>query len=103
RRLRRRLRVGEGRDEARCRGDRGAGLAFEEGVEGGLHLRAVPSEDRGERFPVGEIHRLGDERAVLVGAWERLRLLVVVVLEAMLEAAEGRGRLAARRNDRRVT
>jgi hypothetical protein len=39
-------------------------------------------------LPVAAVHRLGDQRAVLGRSRQRLGLLVVVVLQAMLEAAK---------------
>ena len=49
----------------------------------------------------GAVHRLGDDRAVRLIAGQRLRLLVVVVLEAVLEAAKEFVGIAQRRRARR--
>ncbi len=64
------------------------GRRLEERVERFRHRRAMRLERTRERVVIGEIHRLGDGSLVLRGARQGLRLLVVVVLQAMLEAAQ---------------
>ncbi len=81
-----RLRIVEPRGEARRA--RMLGRRLEERVERFLHRRAVVGELRGERVPVRAVHGLGDDRALLGRARQRLRLLVVVVLQPVLEAAQ---------------
>ena len=77
-----------------------AGLRLEERVERFLHRGAMPVDVAFERVPRSRVvHRLGDQRLVLGRARQGLRLLVVVVLQAMLEAAQeivGRGERRAR-------
>ena len=63
-------------------------LRFEERVERVLHAGAMRVERAGERRVVGIAHRLGDRGAMLGRARQRLRLLVVVVLQPVLEAAQ---------------
>ena len=94
------LRVGEPRGDAR-RG-RVRGLRFEERVERLLHGGAMRRERAIERVPVRKVHRLGDRRPMLGRARQGLRLLVVVVLQPMLEAAQERVRLREHFGTRRI-
>ena len=70
------------------------GRGLEERVEGFLHRGAVTVDIARERGPVFAAHGFGDERPVGRLARERLGLLVVEVLQAVLEAAQEVVRLA---------
>jgi hypothetical protein len=50
--------------------------------------RPMPFENGQKRAPVGKSHRCGDLLAFLVSTWQAVRLGVVHVLQAVLEAAQ---------------
>jgi len=78
------------------------GLHLEERAEGFLHVGTVRIDLRGELFPAGAVHGIGDDRAMGLVARQRLRLLVVVVLQPMLQAAKEVVGLAQRLRARRL-
>ena len=94
------LRIVEPRRDTRRARVRGRRL--EERVERLRDRRAMRLERVREHLVIGEIHRLGDRRLVFRHARQGLRLLVVVVLQAMLEAAQERVRVRERRGAPRV-
>src|SRR5258706_89985 len=85
-RIGRGLRVAEPGSEAR--GGPVRGRRLEERAEGLFHPLAMRIDGGRERVVIGEVHRLGDRRAMFGLARQRLGLLVVVVLQPVLEPAK---------------